>query len=1184
MRVIRQHLPAATALVLGLALSVAAFCFVRAWERTRAQAAFDRQARVLEPAFQGALDDTGEILHAMGAFYAASREVERLEFLAYVDHLIATYPFVAKLAWAPRVEDGQEAALVAYARSQGYPDFQIVEPPAGARVPARPRPEHFPICWIAPCEPNADELGVDLAADPACWPAMQRALAARERVHRSAVVLVHEPRDGSLARVVKPIYGYGRAPDFRKQTRELSGFVLVSFDLAGLFERALATVEPKGIEVRLSEQAAPNQRHFTWSSARPAAPWDAALASGIRPVVRRLVWGDDQDAGWLLECRPARAYAGVTLATSRAVLLGGLLLTGLLSAYFVRAARGHERVERMVARRTAELSASNARLSAEIGERQRIEGELRDSESRYRVITEMAQDAIITADEAGYIGFSNPAAERLFGCSAAEIVGRHVRDFVAPADRERALRTLEGLACAAAEQGRSGETVESACRHKAGHDIPVEVSVSTCGGPSRHVTVAVLRDIRERKRAEEVLRESEVRYRELVENIQLGITLIDAEHNILMTNTSQARMFGKTPADFVGRKCFREFEKRAEICPHCPGVRTMATGQRQDVETEGVRDDGSRFAVWVQTFPIHAANGAVVGFIEVIEDITDRNRAEEALRASEADYRDLFELAGTGNSEVDVSSGRFLRVNQKLCDIFGYTSEELLGMSFLQLLHPDCCGKERTTLRGLATGEVLEHSREVPCHRKDGREIWIHVTARLIRAPGAQAQRVVAEVQDITERKRVEADIREYADTLAATNASLQEAKATAEAATRAKSEFLANMSHEIRTPMTAILGFADVLFEHAQTAGAPPEYLDAARTIKSNGQHLLSIINDILDLSKIEAGHMTVELAACSPCQIIAEVVSLMRVRAAAKGLALTVAYEGALPETIQSDPTRLRQVLVNLIGNAVKFTELGSVRLVVRLAETEGKPQVQFDVVDTGIGMTADEVQRLFQPFVQADASTTRSFGGTGLGLAISKRLAEMLGGDVSLVETQAERGTRFRASVATGPLDGVRLLTDPAAAAIVGHHSGTSAANSDQLLCSGGRILLAEDGPDNQRLIAHLLRRAGAGVTVVDNGKQAVEAALAARTTGQAYDVVLMDMQMPVMDGYEATRRLRQSGYAGAIIALTAHAMAADRDKCLSAGCNDYAAKPIERGQLERQVGRWIERQALAGSRAV
>jgi signal transduction histidine kinase/DNA-binding response OmpR family regulator len=403
--------------------------------------------------------------------------------------------------------------------------------------------------------------------------------------------------------------------------------------------------------------------------------------------------------------------------------------------------------------------------------------------------------------------------------------------------------------------------------------------------------------------------------------------------------------------------------------------------------------------------------------------------------------------------------------------------------------------------------------------------------------------------------------------------AELEEARVLSESATRAKSEFLANMSHEIRTPMTAILGFAEVLQGEMLHDGAPPERIEAIRTIRRNGEHLLEVINEILDLSKIEAGKLEVARVACSPQQVLSDVISLMRVRANAKALALKVEYVGGIPESIQSDPVRLRQILINLVGNAIKFTETGDVQVVVRLLPRPGEcPLLQFEVVDSGIGLTREQVGTLFKPFSQGDSSTTRKFGGTGLGLAISKRLAGMLGGDIRVSSTPG-KGSTFAVTVETGRLEGTRLLKDLSESAV--DLSRRPRATTAQTMKLDGRILLAEDGVDNQRLIAFLLKTAGAEVTLAEDGKLACEAALAARANGTPFAVILMDMQMPVMDGYEATRRLRAEGYRGPIIALTAHAMAQDRQKCIEAGCDDYTTKPVDRQALLATVAQWAKR---------
>jgi CheY-like chemotaxis protein len=397
---------------------------------------------------------------------------------------------------------------------------------------------------------------------------------------------------------------------------------------------------------------------------------------------------------------------------------------------------------------------------------------------------------------------------------------------------------------------------------------------------------------------------------------------------------------------------------------------------------------------------------------------------------------------------------------------------------------------------------------------------------------------------------------------------SLRVATKAAEQANQAKSEFLANMSHEIRTPMAAILGYADLLLAEEGIDRAPVHRVEAFRTIQRNGEHLLQVINDILDLSKVEAGKLVLERIRCSPNEILLDVQRIVKQRAQAKSLPFQIDFVGAIPDTIETDPTRLRQVLVNLVGNAIKFTEKGAVTLSMRLVEPDSEnPKMEFTVTDSGIGMTSQQLENLFQPFSQADASTSRRFGGTGLGLTISKRIIDQLGGEL-IVQSEYGVGTVMRTILPIGSLKGVKqshltVQSEPA------YRSKASKVEPASLDC---RILLAEDGPDNQRLLTFVLTKAGAQVTLAENGQTAVDLMMASmreprrRETDPApFDVILMDMQMPVLDGYQAARRLREEGCQTPIIALTAHAMQGDREHCLAAGCSDYLTKPIDRHTL-------------------
>jgi signal transduction histidine kinase/CheY-like chemotaxis protein len=399
--------------------------------------------------------------------------------------------------------------------------------------------------------------------------------------------------------------------------------------------------------------------------------------------------------------------------------------------------------------------------------------------------------------------------------------------------------------------------------------------------------------------------------------------------------------------------------------------------------------------------------------------------------------------------------------------------------------------------------------------------------------------------------------------------ADLREYASKAEQATQAKSDFLANMSHEIRTPMTAILGFTDLL--RAQIDQDNQELVAHTKTIKRNGEHLLSLINDILDMSKIEAGKLNIEQIAVAPDNVVCEVLSLMRVKAEEKKLPLSAELLTPVPRKIVCDPVRLRQILVNLVGNAIKFTEQGGVSIEVRY--DEHMEELKFAVTDTGVGLTNEQVSRLFGAFEQADETTTRQFGGTGLGLHISQRLSTMLGGNITCNSTYGQ-GSTFTLTVYTGTVDSADLI--PAGSiedlpAAQKNEQPATTQDSNNTPLQGMKILLAEDGKDNQRLINHHLTKAGAEVTIVENGKLAVEALCVdgeitgPLKTNPPFDLVITDMQMPEMDGYTEATLLRQKGCTMPIIALTAHAMKEDVKKCLDAGCDYYASKPVNKQVL-------------------
>jgi signal transduction histidine kinase/ActR/RegA family two-component response regulator len=449
---------------------------------------------------------------------------------------------------------------------------------------------------------------------------------------------------------------------------------------------------------------------------------------------------------------------------------------------------------------------------------------------------------------------------------------------------------------------------------------------------------------------------------------------------------------------------------------------------------------------------------------------------------------------------------------------------------------------------------------------------------RTVRDASATSDRLASALDD---QSRLARELEQARQDLMRQNAALEQARAAAEAARESTRMFLANMSHEMRTPMMAVGNAIEVLLDEATD---PEERRRMQRIVRLNGEHLRNIIDNLLTISKMEAGAMVVESLPVDLLKLVREAVVTMEPEAVKKRLELRMKLGSAVPRTVRSDPMALRMILLNLLGNATKFTSHGGIRVLVRVTEEPPTPRLdpedgdppmatrrlQVSVTDTGIGMTPQQMRQLFRPFRQADASTTRKFGGTGLGLSLSRRLARMLGGDLT-VRSELERGSTFTLEVGLGAAPDAEF-TDQLPADTLG---GAPAVRPEPSAHGSGlRVLLAEDSDDNRRLIEHHLTRAGMRVVVACNGVEAVDLAMASLRQGEPFEAILMDMQMPEMDGYEATRRLRKEGWLGPIAALTAHAMSGDRRTCMQAGCSHYLTKPIEREQLLRLVREMVE----------
>ena len=484
------------------------------------------------------------------------------------------------------------------------------------------------------------------------------------------------------------------------------------------------------------------------------------------------------------------------------------------------------------------------------------------------------------------------------------------------------------------------------------------------------------------------------------------------------------------------------------------------------------------------------------------------------------------------------------------CKVTGFEREEVIGQTH-RIVNSGFQTKEfwQDVFKTIASEGIWQG--EICNHRKNGEIYWVDTTIASMQDGEGNCTGYLAIRNDITDLKL---------------------AQEAALAASHSKSEFLANMSHEIRTPLTAILGFADLLQDDSDFANSPVKRKQATATIQEAGNHLLTVINDILDLSKIEAQKIELDYSPTDLFNILDHIESLLRPRAIEKKVDLFTIIQTPIPDLINSDSTRLRQILMNLVGNAVKFTDQGNIKIIVqKLDQEDGSELLQVDIEDTGPGMTEKQANKIFNAFSQADTSVTRQHGGTGLGLIISRKLARLMDGEVSLAWTEQGKGTCFRLVLPIHPLPETHYQSSRLQDSIEDLEK-TSSADLAQLPHQT-RILLAEDGPDNQRLISFLLEKMGAVVEVADNGAIAYQKVQEAATAQKPYDLLLTDMQMPEMDGYTLARTLRRENATLPIIALTAHAMPEDRQKCIDAGCDDYLSKPVNSKILATMIVNWV-----------
>ncbi len=798
----------------------------------------------------------------------------------------------------------------------------------------------------------------------------------------------------------------------------------------------------------------------------------------------------------------------------------------------------------------------------DITERKKVEETLKESEEKYRLLINNAGESIIVAQD-GLLKFVNPMTlDLLRGYSEQELIDSPFPKFIHPDDRSMVVENYRRRIANETSLSRYAFRVVT----RDGIVKWVEINAALIEWQGKPATLNFLTDITERKRAEDKLQESRDYLDKIINSIGDPIFVKNRLHQFALVNNAFCALLGHSFEEIIGKTDYNFFPAEQVAVFLENDEQVFETGKENLNEETITGSDGiDRTIITKKTlYTDTSGNKFNVG---IIRDISERKRMEEALRESEQEKVAILDgLRHVAVEHLDPSL-RIIWVNKAVQKSLASSMDELRGkhcFEIIQGLKEPCTGC--TALKAIETG----HSQQGELVTPDGKT-WISRGSPIKDSDGI-VKGVVHVALNITERKRTEQELQQTNQDLEIAIEQSNELARQARKANAAKSEFLANMSHEIRTPLNGIIGMIGLLRDMDLNA----EQHEYAEIAYSSGEMLLSLINDILDFSKIEARKLELEILDFDLRSMLKDTADLLAIGAHEKGLELVCLVEPTVPSLLRGDPGRLRQILINLGGNAVKFTETGEIIIRVSLVSEDKKmAKIRFLVNDTGIGIPANRQDILFSPFTQVDGSTTRQYGGTGLGLAISKHLAELMGGKIGLENEEGEGSTFWFTAVfekqtaGSGSTDEKFVKTEDEGAIERSDAEPIISENAKRKI----RILVAEDNPVNQKVAQAMLRKMGLRADVVANGQEAINGLQMI-----PYDLVLMDCQMPEMDGFEATRSIRQEGSRALnpqipIIAMTASTMQGDREKCIQAGMSDFIAKPVQKRELAEIIDRWL-----------
>jgi PAS domain S-box-containing protein len=665
------------------------------------------------------------------------------------------------------------------------------------------------------------------------------------------------------------------------------------------------------------------------------------------------------------------------------------------------------------------------------------------------------------------------------------------------------------------------------------------------------LTLGTCEDITLFQNAIHAIRDRESRSKRLLSGIHDAAVLILCEDGFIQfSNDAVLAVLGYTEDELKGKHI-------SILCPETDlltgkVISALATSDGLNFHqetTRKIKKSGQGFWAGVLVTSLSSDSCNTKNYCVVIRDVSNYKREQKELHEWKTRFEQLAENVREAFWIYDVRAASLIYISPVVKPLLNIepSSGELFFSEVLKSVYPDDSGIARNFFSDLTLG--LDSRIEFRIKKSENEIRWMSFKSFGVKDSAARVHRIIGVAEDVTESKN--------------SQDALKTAKEAADAANKAKSEFLANMSHEIRTPLGAIMGFAELV---GNFQSSDDERHSALQAIQRNGRQLGKIIDEILDLSKVEAGKLEIEEEEIELFSFVNDVTTLLELQAKEKGIALRIEKSGGIPATIKTDGTKFRQILINIAGNAVKFTNRGSVTIEVSATVHPKQSMLIVRITDSGLGMTEDQQHRIFKPFVQADSSTRRKFGGTGLGLVLSKRLAQLLGGDLTLAWSEEGRGSCFEISINIGPAHKLNIK-----AAELGSQAGEDARKHVKSTprLDGSRILVVDDAPDNRLIVQKFLTHAGACVDYAEDGRSAAKMAIE-----NQYDLIVMDIQMPEYDGYQTISHIRRHGYGKPVIALSAHAMREDRERSISYGFNEHLCKPVDRMELLGSVRQLID----------